>query len=90
MQTISLIELKDLAAKQGIKFSNAEYVLLGHIRVLDLPYATPGKKQGSYYFQCDGFRILLKSGANLSALAGKVEICTCVVKDEEYKFLVVS
>jgi hypothetical protein len=90
MKKVPLSKVKALAEAKGIKFSNAEYTLLCMIDADQLPEASPGSKPGKFYYDCDDFRILLKSGADQSDLAGKVEICVCVVKDVEYKFLVVS
>ena len=90
MNKITLTEVKRLAQEQGVKFSTAEYTLLGYVEVSSLPYATQGSKPNSWIFQCDGFRMLLKSGTNLNNLAGKIEICRVVIKEVEYKFLVVS
>ena len=90
MKKVPLSKLKALAEAKGIKFSSAEYTLLCMINVAELPEATPGSKADTWYFQCDGFRILLKRGADIDNLAGKIEICEVVIKEVEYKFLVVS
>lgn len=87
---VALNEVKALAEAKGVKFSNAEYTLLCMIDVDQLPEATPGSKSGKFHYEVEDFKILLKSGADQSDLAGKVEICFCVIKDVEYKFLVVS
>ena len=90
MKLVALNKVKALAEAKGVKFSNAEYTLLCMIDADDLPAATPGSKSGKFHYEVEDFKILLKSGADQSNLAGKVEICFCVIKDVEYKFLVVS
>ena len=95
MEIVSLSEVKALAEAKGVKFSNAEYTLLCMIDPAELPEASPGSKPGNFYYECqdeknEDFRILLKSKADQSDLAGKVEICVTTVKKVEYKFCVVS
>lgn len=90
MKLVALNKVKALAETKGVKFSNAEYTLLCMIDADLLPAASPGSKPGKFHYEVEDFKILLKSGADQSDLAGKVEICYCVIKGEEYKFLVVS
>lgn len=90
MKLVPLNKVKALAEAKGVKFSNAEYTLLCMIDADQLPEASPGSKPGKFHYEFEDFKILLKSGADQSDLAGKVEICFCIIKDVEYKFLVVS
>jgi hypothetical protein len=90
MKLVALNKVKALAVANGVKFSNAEYTLLCMIDADMLPEASPGSKPGKFHYEVEDFKILLKSGADQSDLAGKVEICFCIIKDVEYKFLVVS
>jgi hypothetical protein len=90
MKLVALNKVKALAEKQGVKFSNAEYTLLCMIDPAELPEASPGSKPGKFHYEFEDFKILLKSNADQSDLEGKVEICFCIIKKEEYKFLVVS
>jgi hypothetical protein len=90
MKLVPLNKVKALAEAKGVKFSNAEYTLLCMIDADTLPEASPGSKPGKFHYEVEDFKILLKSGADQSDLAGKVEICFCIIKDVEYKFLVVS
>lgn len=70
--------------------NSTKYEHLAMIDPNELPCPIEGKKRGSYYFQFDKFRILLKAGADHKKLSGIVEICSCTINGEFYRFLVVS
>ena len=88
LPTTTVEKLKTFAEAAGYKVSLTEYTDLVQIsNPENLPEPTAGKKEDSYYLQMPGgWRLAVKSGADLDKLTGLVQVC----KFKELEFLVVS
>lgn len=88
LATTTVAKLKTFAEAAGFKVSLSEYTDLVQISdPQNLPEPTAGKNSGSYYLQmADGWRLAIKTGADVDDLSGLVQVC----KFKELEFLVVS